>query len=123
MCCFCERALQFRRRHVTLASTDRQPSLPSRAMSHPVLGARRVAARESATARRQRVLVVETAMSDETNPSDTPPPNGAPSNGAPTNGAGGNGSSTPAARRTAVRSGLAERRNPVLVRVGEVLSS
>jgi hypothetical protein len=29
MCCFCERALQFGPAHVTLPSTDRQPSLPS----------------------------------------------------------------------------------------------
>ena len=61
-------------------------------------------------------------MTDETNPSDRPP-DSAPTNGAPTNGAGGNGSGSPAARRTAVRSGLAERRNPVLVRVGEFFSS
>jgi cell division protease FtsH len=59
-------------------------------------------------------------MTDEIKPPDIPPPSGA---GASGNGSGGNGSGTPAARRTAVRSGLAERRNPALVKVGEILSS
>jgi cell division protease FtsH len=59
-------------------------------------------------------------MTDETNPSEITPPNGA---SAAANGSGGNGSGPPAARRAAVRSGLAERRNPLLVRVGGLLSS
>jgi cell division protease FtsH len=62
-------------------------------------------------------------MADETNPPENPSGDGAPVNGAGTNGAGGNGSAGPAARRTAVRSGLAERRNPVLVRAGQILTT
>ncbi|MHB8531413.1 MAG: ATP-dependent zinc metalloprotease FtsH [Solirubrobacteraceae bacterium] len=59
----------------------------------------------------------------------TPKPNGAAGNGkgadgphAGKNGKNGNGAGSPAARR-AVRSGLAERRNPVLVGLGRVLGS
>jgi cell division protease FtsH len=72
-------------------------------------------------------------MNDETNPSDIPQPNGAGGphadgkgpggNGSGGNGSGGNGSGVPAARRAAVRSGLAERRNPALVRTGQILTS
>ncbi|HEX4437375.1 MAG TPA: ATP-dependent zinc metalloprotease FtsH [Solirubrobacteraceae bacterium] len=62
-------------------------------------------------------------MADETNPPDDAPGNGVPVNGAGTNGAGGNGSAGPAARRTAVRSGLAERRNPALVRAIQILTT
>jgi cell division protease FtsH len=62
-------------------------------------------------------------MADETNPPENPAGDGAPVNGAGTNGAGGNGSSSPAARRAAVRSGLAERRNPVLVRAIQILTT
>jgi cell division protease FtsH len=51
-------------------------------------------------------------MSDETKP-----PNNASGTGAT------NGSGTPAARRAAVRSGLAHRRNPVLVRLGAIATS
>ena len=52
-------------------------------------------------------------------------PNPAKANGATSNGASGNGngSGTPAARRAAVRSGLAERRHPVLVRVGQIATT
>ncbi|HXD55080.1 MAG TPA: ATP-dependent zinc metalloprotease FtsH [Solirubrobacteraceae bacterium] len=57
-------------------------------------------------------------MTDETNQPDHPQPNGAKANGA-----GGNGSGTPAARRAAVRSGLAERRHPALVRLGQIAST
>ena len=57
-------------------------------------------------------------MTDE---NDRPDP--AAVNGAKTNGANGNGGGTPAARRAAVRSGLAERRHPVLVRLGQIAST
>jgi cell division protease FtsH len=60
------------------------------------------------------------AMADETDIPPQPPADGAGTNGTAGNG---NGSGTPAARRTAVRSGLAERRNPVLARAGELASS
>lgn len=59
-------------------------------------------------------------MADETDIPPQPPADGAGTNGTAGNG---NGSGTPAARRTAVRSGLAERRNPVLARAGELASS
>ncbi len=58
-------------------------------------------------------------MSDETNVPPTPKPNGAAGNGASGNG---NGAGSPAGRR-AVRSGLAERRNPVLAGLGSLFSS
>ena len=59
-------------------------------------------------------------MTDETNQPDHPQPNGAKANGA---GGNGNGAGTPAARRAAVRSGLAERRHPVLVQLGQIAST
>src|SRR5258708_37535097 len=62
-------------------------------------------------------------MTDETNPADIPQPNGAGGPHADGKGPGGNGSGAPAARRAAVRSGLAERRNPALVRAGQILTS
>jgi cell division protease FtsH len=62
-------------------------------------------------------------MTDETNPPEDRPGDGSPVDGAGTNGAGGNGSAAPAARRAAVRSGLAERRHPALVRAGQLVSS
>ncbi len=57
---------------------------------------------------------------DDTDNQQQPPVPGAGGNGASGNG---NGSKGPAANRAAVRSGLAERRNPVLVKAGEFLKS
>ena len=62
-------------------------------------------------------------MTDENNLHENQPVDGAPVDGAGTHGTASNGSGTSAAARTAVRSGLAERRNPALVRAGQVLFS
>ena len=66
-------------------------------------------------------------MTDSPNapePSDADGPSREPaaSNGAPAKGTGSNGAGTPAGRAS-VRSGLAERRNPVLVRLGGIATT
>ena len=62
-------------------------------------------------------------MTDEMNSPEVPPGDGVRPNPAAGAAPNGNGSKGPAARRQAVRSGLAERRNPVLVWVGGFLAS
>jgi cell division protease FtsH len=61
------------------------------------------------------------AMTDENNLHENQPGDGV--NDAGAHGTTGNGSGKPAAARTAVRSGLAERRSPVAVRAGQIFSS
>jgi cell division protease FtsH len=62
-------------------------------------------------------------MTDENNPHENQPGDDAIVNGSGPHGTAGNGSGKPAAARAAVRSGLAERRNPAAVRAGQVFSS